>query len=218
MDEALRNPLVRRLTHGLVCDRVCPAIDRAKAHGVPVTVFAEKDPEAFGARLLDHFRKLRIDHVFSFYVRFYPAAVRDAYRDRIFNFHPSLLPAFKGADGFGDGRRHGARFLGSTVELIDEVMDEGKIVMQTVFPVDPAASEAALRHRLFVQQCQSLLQTAKWLVDDRLRIDGKRVTVAGAQFRDPEFSPDLDWDEARRLTIPFPGAAAIAAIGLPPPA
>jgi len=216
MGQVLQNPMLRGLTHGVVCDRICPAIDRAKAHGVPVTVIPEGRPDAFGDRLLAYTRAHRIDYLFSFYVQFFSAAVREAYRDRILNFHPSLLPAFKGADGFGDGRRGGVRFLGSTVELIDEVMDEGKIVMQTLFPVDPAASEGALRHRLFVQQCQSLLQTARWLVEDRLRVEGKRVRIVGAHFGDAEFSPGLDWDDARGLTIPYPGADALAAFGPPP--
>ena len=214
MEQALRHPLLRGLTHGLICDRACPAMDKAKAHGVPVELISEPHSDAFGERLLDHLERHRIDYVFSFYTQFFSPAVRRAYRDRILNFHPSLLPTFKGMDGFGDGCRYGVRFLGSTVELIDEAMDEGKIVMQTVFPRDPAASDAEIRHRLFVQQCKSLLQTARWLVDDRLRVEGPRVTITGARFDDPEFSPGLDWEDAQRWALPFPGAAALAAFGL----
>jgi len=214
MDNALHNRLVRRLTHGLVCDQVCPAIEKAQGHGVPVEVIPERAPEVFSERLLDYLRVHRIDYVFSFYTQFYSATLRDAYRDRILNFHPSLLPAFKGMDGFGDGLRSGVKVLGSTVELIDQVMDEGKIVMQTLFPRDQESSEARLRHRLFVQQCKSLLQVAKWLVDGRVRVEGSRVTVEGAQFGDPEFSPAPDWDEVARWTIPFPGAEALGAFGL----
>jgi len=217
MDQVLRNRALRPLVHGVMCDRVCGAVERAEAHGLPVAVVPEADPERFGARLLDYLRAREIDYVFSFYTRFFGENVRDAYRDRIFNFHPSLLPAFPGMDGFGDARRGGAQVLGSTVELIDQVMDEGKIVMQTSFSVDPARSEAELRHRLFVQQCQSLLQTARWLIEGRLHVDGRRVTIQGAHFRDAEFSPGLDWADARDLAIPFPGAGALAAFGVAGP-
>ena len=214
MDKALNNQLVRGLTHGLVCDQVCPAIDRAREHGVPIEVIPEREPQVFCERLLDYLHGHRIDYVFSFYTQFYSATLRDAYRDRILNFHPSLLPAFKGMDGFGDGLRYGVKVLGSTVELIDEVMDEGKIVMQTLISRDEEASDLRLRHRLFVQQCKSLLQVARWLADGRIRVDGRRVTVEGAQFGDPQFSPGLDWDEAARWTLPFPGSEALAAFGL----
>ena len=209
MDRALHNALVRRITLGLVCDRMCPAIDKAKSHGLPVEVFREVNPEAFGERLLDYLRQHGIEYVFSFYTQFYSPAVRDAYRDRIFNFHPSLLPAFKGMDGFGDGFRYGVKFLGSTVELVNDVMDEGKIVLQTVCPRDPGVAESALRHRLFVQQCKSLLQLCKWLVDRRISVAGHQVMVHGARFDDPEFSPGLDWEDARGLAVPFPGPAAL---------
>jgi phosphoribosylglycinamide formyltransferase 1 len=214
MDQVLRNPTLRPLVHGLACDRVCGAIDRARAHDLPVVVLTEPDPERFGVRLLEYLRERDIDYVFSFYTQFLGAAVREAYRDRILNFHPSLLPAFPGMDGFRDATRHGVKILGSTVELIDQVMDEGKIVMQTVVPVDPMLSEAELRHRLFVQQCKSLLQTARWLIDERLHVDGRRVTIEGAHFREGEYSPGLDWADAERLAIPFPGAATLAALGV----
>jgi len=214
MDQALRNRALRPFVHALVCDRACRAVERAEAHGLPVVVVPEPDPERFGARLLELLRAREIDYVLSFYTQFLGASVRDAYRDRILNFHPSLLPAFPGMDGFGDARRHGAQVLGSTVELIAQVMDEGKIVMQTVFPVDPARSEAELRHRLFVQQCKSLLQTARWVIEGRLRVDGRRVAIEGAQFRDAEFSPGLDWTDAQDLAIPFPGAGVLAGFGV----
>ena len=214
MDKTLDNQLVRGLTHSVVCDRVCAAMERAREHGVPVEVIPEVEADAFSERLLTYLGRHRIDYVFSFYTAFYSPALRDAYRDRIFNFHPSLLPAFKGMDGFGDGLQYGVKILGSTVELIDRVMDEGKIVMQTLFARDEAASAARLRHRLFVQQCQSLLQVARWLADGRLRVEGRHVLVDGAQFGDPEFSPALDWEEAARWTTPFPGAEALAAFGL----
>jgi phosphoribosylglycinamide formyltransferase-1 len=215
MDQALRHPLVRDLTHGLVCDRACSAVERARGHGLPVDVMSESDPGAFSRRLLDYLSHSRIDYVFSFYTQFFSPELREVYRDRLLNFHPSLLPAFKGMDGFGDGWRSGVTVLGSTVELIDEVMDEGKVVMQTCFPRDPALSVERVRHRLFEQQCRSLLQVTKWIVDGRLRVDGPRVAVEGARFDTPEFSPGLDWDEAARWTIPFPGAEALAPFSLP---
>ncbi len=215
MDAVLHNTFARRFTHSLVCDRLCPAIEKARGHGVPVEVIAERAPEVFSARLLTYLRRHRIDYVFSFYTHFYSTELRDAYRDRILNFHPSLLPAFQGMDGFGDGLRYGVKVLGSTVELIDQSMDEGKIVMQTLFSWDPEASDARLRHRLFVQQCKSLLQSAKWLVDGRVRVEGRRVIVDGVRFDDPEFFPAPDWDEVARWTIPFPGAATLAALGFP---
>jgi phosphoribosylglycinamide formyltransferase 1 len=214
MNVALGDPFFRKLIAGVVCDQPCAAATRAGEHGVPVQVFAEPDAEAFGQRLLAWLRDQQIDYVFSFYTQFYSLSVRQAYSDRIFNFHPSLLPAFKGMDGFGDGRRHGALFLGSTVELIDQAMDEGKIVLQTVFPHDPQAPIELARHRLFVQMCKSLLQVARWLAEDRIVVNGQHVTIRGARFDDAEFAPAVDDPAAKALDVPFPGAAALRQLGL----
>ena len=141
----------------------------------------------------------------SYYEQFYSEPFR-AFRDRIVNFHPSLLPAFKGADGFGDTVAYPARFAGNTVELVAEVMDEGKIVMQSVCPVDANAPVAQTRHRVFAQQCKALIQVARWFQDGRVYVDGHRVTIGDASFDDEEFSPALDDAEAIRWTPPDPDA------------
>ena len=140
--------------------------------------------------------------VISFYMQFYAKAMRDAYQDRIINFHPSLLPAFKGMDGFGDGMAYHAKIIGTTVEFIKDVMDEGKIIMQTACAVNPNWDLAAMRHRIFVQQCKSLIQVAKWIVQDRVKVIGDKVVIGGASYQDVEFSPALEFHEAMNLRIP----------------
>ena len=153
MHEVLKNPFVRERTRLVVTDGPTGAEEKAAAHGVTCEVIDAPDVDTFCSRLLQHLERASIDVVLSFYTSFFSAAVRERVRDRILNFHPSLLPAFKGMDGFGDTVAYGARFAGNTVELIADVMDEGKIVMQTVCPVDDSAIERT-RHELFVQQCR----------------------------------------------------------------
>ncbi|MCH8882203.1 MAG: hypothetical protein IIA41_01745 [SAR324 cluster bacterium] len=102
MNEVLKNDFFRRRVHSVVADRECPAIEKAKAHGIRTESFMEDEVDRFCDRLLDYLRAHDIDYVFSYYTKFYAKKLRDAYRDRIMNFHPSLLPAFKGMDGFRD--------------------------------------------------------------------------------------------------------------------
>ncbi len=202
LNQCLSNGYFRERIHGVVVDQPCAAADRAQEHGVPVVRLFSGDNDAFCERLLDYLVLERIDYVLSFYTRFYAKPLRDAYRDRIVNLHPSILPAFKGMDGFGDQMRYHVPFVGSTVELIDEAMDEGKIVMQAVFPRDPALAWADIRHRLFVQQCRCLIQVTAWLDQGRVRVDGRRVSVAGSHHGDAEFSPSLDSHDAIALSVP----------------
>ncbi len=214
MNEVLKNPFLRGCVHSVVADRPCGAIAKAEAHGLPVVEIFEPDPEVFCQGLHEHLRSAGVSHVLSYYTNFYSQAFRDAFRDRIVNFHPSLLPAFKGMDGFGDTLAYHARLFGNTIEFIDQVMDEGKIVMQTAAPVDPGRPVPQLRHELFVQQCQALLQVARWLWEGRVSVDGRKVTIQDAVFEDASYSPALDFDEARRLREQIPMMQAQASGGV----
>jgi phosphoribosylglycinamide formyltransferase-1 len=206
MNEVLKNEFVRSRTQIVVADHDGPAAERARAHDVETVIVDEAAPEPFCEQLQPILEAHAIDVVFSYYEQFYSEPFRREFRDRILNFHPSLLPAFKGADGFGDTVAYPARFAGNTVELIADVMDEGKIVMQTVCAVDANAPVARTRHRVFVQQCQALIQVAHWFQDGRVQVDGHRVTIDGASFDDAEFSPALDDADAIRWSPPDPDA------------
>ena len=204
MNEVLKDPFVRTRVPLVVVERPGPAFDKARAHGVPATIVDVDGVEAFCGRVLTLFGEHAIDYVLSFYTEFYSEEFRRAFKDRILNFHPSLLPAFKGPDGFGDTVNYPARFAGNTVELIADVMDEGKIVMQTACPVDTNVPIDQTRHRVFVQQCKALLQTARWLQDRRIIIDGNRVAVDGARFDDGPFSPAIDCEDVASWRVPDP--------------
>ncbi|MGD0348737.1 MAG: formyltransferase family protein [Verrucomicrobiota bacterium] len=204
INECLNNPLFKSLIHSVICDQSCGAADKARARGMPVEIFSESNNEKFCNRLLDYLQTHKIDYVFSFYTKFYSERIRRAYADRLVNLHPTLLPAFKGNDAWEYVQAYGVRFAGSTMEFVHERMDEGKIILQTVCPWDANRPAEFTRHRVFVQQCQSLLQVAKWLADGRIRTDGCRVTVRDARFDSCEFSPALDFPDALRFTCPVP--------------
>ncbi len=210
LNACLGSRFFKSLIHSVVCDRPCGAAEKAQAHGVPVEVFAAEKAARFSDWLLDYLHAHRIDYVFSFYTAFYGETIRRAYRDRLVNLHPSLLPAFKGNDAWEYMEAYGVRFAGSTVEFIHERMDEGKIILQAVCPWDSGRAPEFTRHRVFVQQCKSLLQVARWLAEGRVSTDGCRVQVRGARFDNLEFSPALDFAEAIDWLCPVPAWLAAA--------
>ena len=208
MNELLKNSFFRRCVFAVVSDRPCPALEKARRNNVPTFLIPEPRNHRFSSRLLSFLREHRIDYVISFFTRLFVGELPAQYRDRIINLHPSLLPSFKGLDGFGDAVRYGVRYTGSTIHFIDENVDEGKIIQQTILPVDPGKTQVEIRHRLFQQQCKSLLQVMRWLEDGRIQVRGNRVSVVGASFSDFEYSPGLDFGDALELDIPFKGAVA----------
>ena len=204
MNQLLTNDFLKSHVHSVVADRKCDALMKAAANGISAHLFEEPSPDIFCERLSRHMEENRIDYILSFYTNFYSKEFRDRFRDRIINSHPSLLPAFKGMTGFEDGVAYHCKIIGSTIELIRDVMDEGAIVTQAACPVDLNRKLSVTRHRVFVQQCKTMLQTVKWIVDDRISVNGAQVLIEGAKFDSVEYSPALDFDQAIDWDIPLP--------------
>lgn len=124
------------------------ALARARARGIAAEPFDVADAGALGALLARHGAELV---VLAGYLALVPPAVTRAYRGRILNVHPALLPAFGGAGMYG-ARVHqaviagGARITGATVHFVDEAYDRGPIAAQWPVPVfeeDTAETVAA---------------------------------------------------------------------------
>ena len=201
MNALLKNSFFKSQIHSVVSDRQCGAIDKARLHGVPNKIINEKDKKRFCDDLLKYLQNNKIDYVISFFTKLFVGELLRVYRDRIMNLHPALLPSFKGMDGFGDTMRYGVRYMGTTIHFVDEKMDEGKIILQTVCPVSEYESRKNLRHRLFCQQCKSLLQVVKWLCEGRIGVRGDSVVIEGSSFVDYEFSPNLEFPDAINLAV-----------------
>lgn len=107
-----------------------------------------------GDRLLAQLRSHRIDLVvLAGYMRLVPEVVVHAYRGRIVNVHPALLPAFGGRGMYGL-RVHaaviaaGARVSGATVHFVDERYDHGAVIAQWPVPVLSGDTPQALADRV----------------------------------------------------------------------
>ncbi|HET7458439.1 MAG TPA: phosphoribosylglycinamide formyltransferase, partial [Gemmatimonadaceae bacterium] len=122
------------------------ALDRARRRGIDARVIASPDD---GDALLSTLRGANVELVaLAGYLKLVPAAVTRAYRGRVLNVHPALLPSFGGAGMYGR-RVHqavldaGARVSGATVHFVDDQYDRGAIAAQwpvPVLPTDDASS------------------------------------------------------------------------------
>jgi phosphoribosylglycinamide formyltransferase 1 len=78
----------------------------------------------------------------------------EAFRGRILNIHPSLLPSFPGLDAQRQALEHGVKFTGCTVHFVDETLDGGPIIAQRVVPVWPGDTVDTLSARILEQEHQ----------------------------------------------------------------
>jgi len=86
------------------------------------------------------------------YMRVLSSEFINAYRGRILNIHPSLLPAFPGLDAQRQALEHGAKVSGCTVHFVDETLDGGPIVMQREVSVNDDDTVESLSARILVEE------------------------------------------------------------------
>jgi phosphoribosylglycinamide formyltransferase 1 len=75
-----------------------------------------------------------------------------AFRGRILNIHPALLPSFPGMHAQRQALEYGVRITGCTVHLVDEGVDTGRILMQRAVEVAEADTEETLSARILAQE------------------------------------------------------------------
>ena len=86
------------------------------------------------------------------YMRVLSSEFINAYRDRILNIHPSLLPAFPGLGAQRQALEHGAKKSGCTVHFVDETLDGGPIVVQREVPVHDDDTNESLSARILIEE------------------------------------------------------------------
>ena len=151
----------------------------ASARGVPtVTIDHRKirPREVHEAQVIDVLRRHDVDLVcLAGYMRLLSPKMVEAFRDRLLNIHPSLLPVFPGLHAQRQALEHGVKVSGCTVHLVDEKCDHGPIVLQAAVPVHDDDTEESLSARILEQEHRIYPQAVALHVSGRLRVDGCHV-------------------------------------------
>lgn len=102
----------------------------------------------------------------------------EAYRHRILNIHPSLLPSFGGAHAHRDVLAYGTKVSGCTIHFVDEGMDHGPIILQDTVPVLDDDTEDTLADRVLTKEHILYPKAIELFVDGRLElIDDRHVRI-----------------------------------------
>ncbi|MGF1539092.1 MAG: phosphoribosylglycinamide formyltransferase [Pleurocapsa sp.] len=90
--------------------------------------------------------------VMAGWMRVVTQVLLDAYRDRVINIHPSLLPSFKGIRAIEQALQTGVTITGCTVHLVNLEVDSGKIIMQAAVPILSDDTPETLHARIQIQE------------------------------------------------------------------
>lgn len=115
------------------------------------------------------------------YMQIVPPDIVDAYRHRIINIHPSLLPHFPGARPYRQAWESGMRVAGCTAHYVTEDLDEGPIILQDVFHIDVGRDTAEdVRDKGRKLEGRVLSEAVQMHLDEKLVVvDGKVVFRPG---------------------------------------
>lgn len=132
-----------------------PGLAKAKELGIDTLVIerrgrprTEHDCEVVAALRARHIDLICL----AGYMRLLSPEFIIAYRGRILNIHPSLLPLFPGLDAQRQALAHGVESSGCTVHFVDETLDGGPIIAQRVVPVNPDDTVETLAARILVEE------------------------------------------------------------------
>jgi phosphoribosylglycinamide formyltransferase 1 len=166
----------------VVSDRPdAPALARARGAGVEaVHVDPRFHPEraAFDRVVAGVLEKHAVQLVcLAGYMRLLSPGFVAAFRGRIFNVHPALLPAFPGLHPQRQALQHGVKVAGATVHLVDEGTDTGPIVLQAAVPVLEGDTEESLAARILVEEHRLFPEAIRLYAEGRLEVVGRRVRI-----------------------------------------
>lgn len=152
----------------VIASRPCAGVDRAKARGLHVEIVRGRIPADRLSALLDAHRVHWV--VLAGYLQLID--IPPAYRGRIVNIHPALLPKFGGPGMYGHHVHQaviaaGEHTSGCTVHLVTENYDEGPIILQRSCPVLSTDTPDTLAARVFEQECLAYPQALGMLIEGR---------------------------------------------------
>lgn len=169
-------------------------LEFARDAGIATAVIGHRDfPDraAFDAALNAEIRRHDADLVcLAGFMRLLDRAFVEAWRDRMINIHPSLLPAFRGLDTHARALESGVKLAGCTVHFVRPDVDTGPVIAQAAVPVLADDTEDTLAARILEQEHLLYPLALRLVCEGRVRVDGARAIVDAAGPADALRNPD----------------------------
>ncbi|MHB8585372.1 MAG: phosphoribosylglycinamide formyltransferase [Thermoplasmatota archaeon] len=159
------------------------ALERARKAGIPTLVSESKGRarEEHEADVQRFFEAERVGFVaLAGYMRVLTPIFVRAWKDRIVNVHPALLPSFPGTHAPRQALAYGAKVTGCTFHMVDAQVDHGPIVLQVAVPIDPADEEASLTARIQHEEHRHYPVVLDWFARGLITIEGRTVRFSGS--------------------------------------
>ena len=158
-------------------------LERAKNAEVPTYVVSRKEYGNETSNKILELTRGKVDLiVLAGYLSILDGEILKAFKDRIINIHPSLIPSFCGDKMYGMHvhnavRKSGVRFTGCTVHFVNEEVDGGAIILQEVVPVYFDDTAEDIQKRVLVEEHKLLPKAIDLISRDKIEIIDGRVNI-----------------------------------------
>ena len=152
-----------------------PLVKKAK---IPFVVIQEKDQQKAEEKIIEICKKFEIDLIsLARYMRILSPNFVWRYPNRIINIHPALLPAFPGALAYAQAYERGTKIVGVTAHYVTENLDQGPIIFQDSFKVDPNDSLEKIKAKGQKLEADTLLKAMKMHLENKLEVRWRKVHI-----------------------------------------
>jgi formyltetrahydrofolate deformylase len=150
----------------------------AKKAKIPFVIVNEKNQQKAEERIIDICKKYNIDLIsLARYMRILSPNFVWRYPNRIINIHPSLLPAFPGALAYAQAYERGTKIVGVTSHYVTENLDQGPIIFQDSFKVDPNDTLEKIKAKGQKLEAETLLKATKMHLENKLEVRWRKVHI-----------------------------------------
>jgi phosphoribosylglycinamide formyltransferase 1 len=157
------------------------AIERIKKYNISSLVIDHRgysSREDYEKEILRSIDPYRIDLIaLAGFMRILSPYFVGRYKNRIMNLHPALLPAFPGINSAKQALEYGVKYTGCTVHFVDEGVDTGPIILQSIVPVFENDTEDTLLERIHEEEHRIYPDAIRLFSEGKLKVKGRRVSV-----------------------------------------
>ena len=166
----------------LVCDNPHALVIRRAQEFKVKTLLALRedfrDQTSFERAIIPRLKAEKIDLVvLAGFMRMLSADFVQAFRQKIMNIHPAILPAFKGSSAIRDAFLYGSKVTGVTVHFVDALMDHGPIILQEVVKINRQDTLASLENKIHALEHKLYPEAIRLFVEGKLKSSGRKVTA-----------------------------------------
>ena len=155
------------------------ALERAKKHNISTEVLDHKSYKhraEFDRKIIKIIEPYKIDLIIlAGYMRILSPDFVRAYKGKIINIHPALLPSFPGINSARQALEYGVKYTGVTVHYVDEGVDTGPIILQSVVEVEDSDTEVSLLEKIHKVEHQIYPEAIRLVSSGKIEVVGRRV-------------------------------------------